>query len=147
MAGASLLLITGTLADQLRTGLELSDAAAAGIQVEPLRVANPTPPTIDMYPDTPFLERTAMGGEDWEAVFVVRARVGTVDNTSAQELLLDLLDPRSESSIRAAVEADRTIGGTVDDCHLDPLSPSGQIIYQETGTTLLGAEWRIRMVL
>jgi hypothetical protein len=139
--------ITEALADQIRVGLELSDAGAHGIQVEPIRVANPTPPTIDMIPDTPFLERTAQGGHSWEAVFVVRARVGTVDNVSAQQLLLGLLDPRQDSSLRAVIEADRTIGGTVDDSHLDQLSPSGQIIYQETGTTLLGAEWRIRLVL
>jgi hypothetical protein len=147
VAEASLVEITEALADQLRAGLTVLPAGMDGIQVEPIRVANPTPPTIDMYPDTPCLERTGQGGRSWEALWVVRARVGTVDNTAAQQLLLGLIDPRMDSSLRAVIESDRTLQGTVDDVQIEPLSPSGQTLYSETGITLFGAEWRIRMVL
>lgn len=118
-----------------------------GLQVIPRFAYNPTPPAIDIFPDPLFLFQAAMSA--YEAVFVVRARVTYVDSLAGQELLLELLDPSSELSLRAALEADRTFAGTVDASGPQeglPLS-SGLLEYDYGETTLLGAEWRVRVEL
>lgn len=119
-----------------------------GLQVVPKLVFNPTPPCIDIYPADPFLEQTAYGPGSREATFIVRARVSTADQEGGQELLLELLDPRADSSLIAALAADSTFGGVVGDSSVVD-GPSGYIVYENAGGggALLGAEWRLRVVL
>jgi hypothetical protein len=101
-------------------------------------VENPTPPCIDVYPGTPFQEGAGMGVASKRVFFTVRARVGTGDMSSAQALLLRLLDPADVASVEAAllevdavVAEDGVIGFTqyADD--------SG------AAERMIGSEWRI----
>jgi len=149
VADAPLLAVMEALADRIQIALASAAAANGGIQIEPTRVLNPTPPCIDIYPADPFLTRTAYGSVSWEAVFIVRARVLTADDQSGQELLLDLMDPRFGSSLIAAIEGDRTLAGTVDDLAVDELTPTGFRFYQDVdaATPHLGCEWRVKVEL
>jgi hypothetical protein len=138
--------IAAAIAAQLESELA---GVIDGIQIDPQRVFNPTPPCIDIYPGNPFLAQSAFG--QYEALFAVRARVSMADNQAGQELLLDLLDPRSPMSVRAALRADPTFAGTVDDSGLEDgnLDAGGFTIYQDTAQSepLLGCEWPLRVVL
>lgn len=138
--------IMAALADQIRDQL---DGTVIGLQVEPALIYNPTPPCIDVYPADPFTEQIAMGFREREVFFAVRARVTTADNVEGQQLLLDLMDPRSPFSVAAAIYNDRSLGGLVGD--LEVQGPTGFTVYADQGVTnagsLLGCEWRTRIVL
>lgn len=133
------------IAGRLEAGL---DPHLDGIQVDPRMVFNPTPPCLDIYPADPFLVQTAFGPGEREATFVIRARVSTADNEGGQELLLDLLDPAGNLSVIDVLAADSTLGGAVQDSAV-PIGPSGFIVYaaEGGGGDLLGAEWRLQVIL
>lgn len=134
------------IATQLETAL---GPAVDGVQISPLRLFNPSPPCLDIYPADPFLAQSGFGAH--EAVWTIRARVLTADNEAGQELLLDLLDPSSAASVRAALRADPTFGGTVDDSGLEEGGPeaTGYRIYRDTDASVdyLGCEWALRTAL
>lgn len=140
---ASLREIVAGLATTIDAGIS---AGLPGVQVEGGLLYNPTPPSVDMYPDNPFLAQTAMR-DSWEATWVVRARVSTAAHAEAQGLLLDLLDPRSPISVLAAINTDPTLGGTVDD-EAVVSAGSGFTAYPETESgSFLGVEWRVTVVI
>jgi hypothetical protein len=141
---SSLLEVMDAIAAQLETELL---GEVDGVQVVPRFAYNPTPPCVDVYPADPFLYQAAFGAH--EAVFIVRARVAYVDSQAGQELLLDLLDPSSSMSLRAALETDPTFGGVVDSSGPEEAAPlsSGLLEYDYGETRLLGAEWRLRVEL
>lgn len=134
------------LADQLRERLPAT-GELDGLQVEPLAVANPTPPAIDIYPADPFMEQSAMGYRSQEAIFVVRLRVSSADQQAAQRLALSLMDVNSDVSVTAALWSDLTLGGAVSDLHIESVSGFQWYVEANGGGGLLGAEWRVRTVL
>lgn len=121
-----------------------------GLQIDPYINGLPTPPTLDIYPDPgTFLERSAYGNGSWEAVFVVRARVATVDQQAGQQLLLRLMDPRpaEPASVIVALETDPTLGGVCDDTNVEFPTGYGALADPASEQPLLGCIWRTRVVL
>jgi hypothetical protein len=143
MPEVTLLEIAAALAAQVETGLAtpLPDLQVAGV-----RLFNPTPPCVDVYPGDPFAEQTGMRHTEQEVTFTVRARVSTADTEGGQELLLDIMDVRSPLSLAGAIYEDRTLAGTVADLRVE--GPSGHIMYVDQGGagSLLGVEWRTVIV-
>lgn len=121
------------MADQIRSAM---DAATAGsdlrVQVEPLRVFTPTPPTIDIFPADDFrgVEGASMGMISGLLRFTVRARIDTGDVDASQEILLDMLDDENALSIAAALMDDNTLGGLADDLSIE--SQSGHRMFTDT---------------
>jgi hypothetical protein len=142
VSGSSVLEILDALAVQLAHELGVDDGAQ--LQVVGRRIFNPTPPAIDVYPGDPFGEQVSFGWENRELLFTVRARVSTADHDAGQESLLELMDRNGTGSVIGAVEADRTLGGVVDDSLVE--GPSGFNLYADVvgGSELLGCEWRLR---
>jgi hypothetical protein len=137
--------VMDALAEQIQTGL---DPAVETLQVTPRMTFNPTPPSIDIYPSDPFQERLAFGLGEVEVFFDVRARVSTAEHEGGQDLLLSLMDPAALTSVAAAISADRTLGGAVQDAQAE--SPSNFGAYVDPGpnsTALLGCTWRTRVIL
>lgn len=145
---ATLQEIVEALADQITDGVAAADLAGEALQVWPFLVLNPTPPSVDIYPADPFSEQIAYGPtQERDVWFTVRARVVPTDVDASQQLLLQLMDPRSDTSVFAAIISDRTLGGRVSD--LLPAGPSGLIVYTPFGSEghLVGCEWRTRILL
>jgi len=115
------------------------------LQVSPRLLVNPTPPAIDIYPADPSQEDAAFGPFSSLTHWTVRARVTTVDHDANQDILLDLLEPYGSTSVRAAVLADKTLGGLAEGMAVDP--PSGMTVYPalEGTASYLGCEWRVRI--
>jgi hypothetical protein len=140
MSDPTLVEIMVALADQIRGNLAgTADPAIEGLQVEPLLVFNPTPPSIDVYPADPFQEPIAFGKGNNNMRFTVRARVSTAEHQGGQKLLLSMMDPRSETSVALAILEDRTLNGKVDHVHVE--GPSNYGIFAEEGGNLLGCTW------
>jgi hypothetical protein len=145
VAKAALLDVAYALRDQVEAGLD-GDDAIPDLQVAGIRLFNPTPPVVDVYPGDPFAEQTSMGYREQEVAFTVRARVSTAENEGGQELLLQMIDSSSPLSVAAAIYADTTLGGLIGDLRVE--GPSGHIVYIDPGGAgnLLGVEWRVVMV-
>jgi hypothetical protein len=145
---ASLVEIVEALADQINAEVAAQDLAGEALQVWPYLVLNPTPPCVDIYPADPFSEQNSYGPLDERDVwFTVRARVAPADVDASQQLLYQLMDSRADTSVMAAILADRTLGGRISD--LSPAGPTGIIVYtpiQNEGY-LVGCEWRTRVIL
>jgi hypothetical protein len=136
------------LADQIAfalTGGTTSPGTAApglaDLAVNPMLVWNPTPPALDVYPADPFQESIAYGRGNSDMNFVIRARVNTPDVEGAQELLLSLMEPVGVTSVAAAVNADRTLGGVVETTLVTGPSDYGFFV-DPGGGALLGCTWK-----
>ncbi len=116
-----------------------------GLSVYPLLELNPTPPAIDVYPDTPFQEAAAFGPGNNSLNFTVRARVNTPDNDGAQELLLTMMDPASSESVALAILEDTTLGGTVEHVAVEGPSDYGVFVEPSGNGAYLSCTWRARI--
>lgn len=131
----------------VRTGIAANLAAlgkSQGIQVSAYVLSNPTLPTIWVRPDAAELityhQAMQNGLEHWH--LVVEAFVGTGTDIGAQVKLDGLVASTGASSVKAAIESDKTLGGVaqslmVGDAH-------GYAEYaRPDGSTVLGAKWQI----
>lgn len=114
------------------------------LQVVPRMESNPTPPSIDVYPATPFTEVIAYGStrQYW---FTVRARVTTADQKGGQDLLLAMMDDGSDESVEEAIRSTRTYAGAKLG---DIEGPTEFGSFADTGVpeNLLGCTWRVALI-
>lgn len=109
---------------------------------------SPNPPAIDIQPAHPVAieyDRSMGGGADC-IYLVVRAISQQGTDVDWQTLLDTLMDPRSSTSIKAAVEADKTLGGVVSWCRV--LKCSGYHSYQLKGALepVMGVEFTVEVM-
>lgn len=143
---SSLRAIFAEMADELRNA---GTAALAGtgfaLQVEPRRIINPSPPTIDIYPGDPFRDTVGAGFGDMAGrlLVTVRARIDTPDNDAAQDWLVDMMDEEHDLSVAATLMDDQTLNGHVSSVHVTGFT--GQRFYDDLGHggAFLGCEWLV----
>lgn len=119
------------------------------LQVYPYWLANPTPPTIDIYPGDPFQDGTGFDPTQKACFFTIRVRVSTADQDAGQQGLLQMLDPAAATSVEGALIRDQTLGGLVDSVAVVPEGTTGYREYiADTAVNgrLLGAEWRVEVL-
>jgi hypothetical protein len=136
------------IVEAMAAALEPIAATIPDLQVTPYLNQNPTPPSIDIYPGTPFQTGTAFS-DDAEMWFTVRARTTFADSVAGQQGLYLLLDPGGPESVQGHLEADQTLGGLVDAVAVASEGVSGFTEYIEdaqTGGRLVGCEWRVRVL-
>lgn len=96
----------------IRNGLAANLATVPNMTVSKYVVLEPKPPLfiIRPHPDTLIDHHQAMveGAAIWH--MIVEAYAGALDDEAAQQLL-DVLCSSGASSVRAAIEADVTLGG------------------------------------
>jgi hypothetical protein len=118
------------------------------LQILPYLNVNPTPPSIDIYPGTPF--QTGSGyGDDKQVFFTVRARTTFADSIAGQQGLYRMLDPAGPGSVQNALEDDQTLAGVVQSLAVVDEGVSGFTEYVEdaqTGGRLVGVEWRVQVI-
>jgi hypothetical protein len=110
-----------------------------GIQIVPELNANPTPPSIDIYPGSPFQVGAAFRAGSNQVFWTVRARVATADQVAGYSLLLRLMDPNDPCSVEAAL-------ASVDVVMTAEEGVSEFRQYLDAGSqgeSLLGCEWRV----
>lgn len=138
------------IADQIRVALAGSDWT---FQVEPGYVANPTPPTIDVFLSDAGRELAETGsfgesdadsaGGEW---ITVRARVSGNDRHASQEILVELADAESPLSIVQALYDDPTLGGHAADVTLENRSGMVPIPTIDGGAWHFGITWRFLVI-
>ena len=131
------------MADAIRTGL--STVTDVDVQVEPYMVADPSPPTIDMYPGDVARGTAAEAfGLNGEFLFTVRARVPGNDPVANQALLNAFLDDVDSLSVPNALEDDHTLGGLA--ASLDCIDPTGLVLYPYGQEVLPGRQFTCRVI-
>jgi hypothetical protein len=133
---------------EIREGLATNLASIPNVQVSAYVLGNPTMPAIEVVPgwegrDGIDYDKTFRRGLD-ALVFTVRAMVGTPTDIGAQKRLDRMISPTGEDSIKAAVEADGTLGGVVEDLHVTSCS-GYKAFARDGGTVALGANWRVEV--
>jgi hypothetical protein len=107
---ANLAAIHTALADQIRLNVQRD------INVSPHPNSGMPLPLIEVWPATEYIDYYSLSDSD-DGVLAVRFRllVATASNSATEfKIITDLLTWDGPHSIRAAVMADRTLGGTVD---------------------------------
>ena len=130
-----------TLTD-VRTGLKNRLATINGVRAYAYEPPNPQPPA--MYVGGPMSGTTYDTDFDGDTLWalIIGIFVTPADLTRAQSAIDAYLDPRSSSSIRAAVMADQTLGGTVSYARVVGVEESPRLVGQ-AGSQLLYASVRV----
>lgn len=129
----------------IRDGLRANLASIPGVQVSAYVLSNPVLPVVWIRPASDAVDyHRAMGNGLDEWSMLVQAYVGTPSDLGAQKKLDELLASSGSSSVKAAIESDKTLNGAASDLIVD--SCTGYLEYaRPDGSTALGAEWNVRV--
>lgn len=142
----SLQLILDTMSDQIADLMEAE--SPWDVQVHSGMLANPTPPSIDVYLADPSNDPESGGfgaaaDDSAEGYWVnVRARVSPTDLDAQQKVLIALVDHTSTMCLTDAFESDPTLGGYASDIALDQVSGYALFPSIDGGSVLIGVLWR-----
>lgn len=130
----------------IRTALAaaLSAGLGEGFQVSAYRLAAPTYPSVEVWPDSiTYHQAMSNGLAFW--TFTVRAYTGITTDIGAQQDL-DALLGENGSGVKAAIETDRTLGGV---CNRVTVRSAGnyQTYVTADGGQLVGADWTVEVLL
>ena len=125
---------------QIRAGLATNLATVTGAQISSYQLANPTTPAFAIFPAaTEYNQAMARGLDKW--TFTVQAIVSAAVDQNGQQQLDEYLAPTGSTSVRAALETDRTLAGVVQ--NLVVTRVSGYVLYADAQPPALGCEWTV----
>lgn len=114
---------------QIREGLASNLSAIADVQVSAYMLASPTPPAIHIIPPAIEYHQAMQNGLGTVSVTVqLLAALGP--DIGAQKKLDLYRAPSGASSVKAAIEADPTLGGVVKDCIVVSASEPQVLVLQ-----------------
>lgn len=124
--------------DSIRTGLANRLATISGLRVAAQQPDNPNPPLALVIPDNTKYDDVFGRGMD-TTTFRIILMVSRVAEKQAQKSLDAYCATTGSSSIKAAIEGDKTLGGSVFDCRVIEMRNYGQIPVGDV--TYLGCEF------
>ena len=124
----------------LRAGLATRLATVSGLRTTTETPDTISPPVAIVNVANVNYDRTFMRGLD-EYNFVVTVIVGRVGERSAQRLLDSYISTTGSSSVKLAIELDRTLGGTCDTLRVTDMRNYGSLVIGEI--TYLAAEFNV----
>ena len=113
----------------LRDGLADRMSTIRGLRTSATVPDAPRPPVAVVMPDRVVYDLNARRGAD-TFLFTVILLVGRADDRAAQNNLDAYIV--GDSSIKAAIEADRTLGGVADTCRVTEMNNYASMIIGET---------------
>lgn len=122
----------------IRAGLATRLATISGLRVAAEQPDNPNPPIAVIIPDLTRYDDTFQRGMD-TTTFRIILIVSRAAEKYAQRKLDTYVSTTGSTSIKAAIEGDRTLGGTVFDCRVTEMRNYGQISVGDV--TYLGCEF------
>lgn len=133
------------------TAVEIREAISAalkeipGMQASAYVLGNSTPPFAHVLRGELVYDQ-AMGHGTHTWTMRVRAYVALTTDIGAQKLLDEYLAVDGERSIKAAIEADPTLGGVISDLQVKSASGEQEVV-RDQGGPLLGSEWTVEVWL
>lgn len=86
----------------------------------------------------------ARGVDEWQ--LIVRGVVGLASDVGAQKNMDVWLSSSGSRSVKAAIEADKTLGGAAHDIHVTGASGLREYGTSNGAAVYLGAEWAVRVL-
>ena len=124
----------------LRTGIATNLATITGLRTTSTMPDNPNPPIAIVIPrSVSYDEAFRKGMQIYQ--FNVMVIVGRVDERSAQNNLDAFCSSTGSSSIKLAIESDKTLGGSAFDVRVTEMTNYGQITVGEV--VYLSAEFQV----
>lgn len=111
----------------MRTGIANNLATIAGLRTSALVPDDPKPPIAVVRPNSISydLAFARTGGDEYE--YNVLVIVGRVDERSAQNKLDEYCAPSGDTSVKQAIESDKTLGGNAYDLRVREMRNYQQI--------------------
>jgi hypothetical protein len=126
--------------DQLRIGLATNLATISGLRTSAEIPDNPSPPIAIVQLRTVEYDQAFQRGMA-VYTFLVTVIVGRSAEREAQRRLNDYCDNSGVSSVKVAIESDRTLGGSAFDCRVISMDNIGNL--QLGDATYLAAEFTV----
>lgn len=131
---------------EIREGIAANLDTIPGLQASAYVLGNATPPAAEVEPgwgseSAISYDKAFQRGLDGYA-FTVRVLVGNAHDIGAQKRLDKMIAPSGSSSVKAAVEANPTLSGAIDDLRVTECG--GYRRYGNEGR-VLGAEWKVQV--
>jgi hypothetical protein len=123
---------------QMRDGIAANLMTITGLRTTTTIPDNPQPPVAIIQPNTINYDRTFARGLD-EYNFVVTVIVGRASERQAQRLLDLFCAGSGSSSVKTAIESNRTLTGLIQDLRVSAMRNYGTIAIGEV--TYLAAEF------
>jgi hypothetical protein len=124
----------------LRAGLATRLATISGLRTTTETPDTISPPIAIINVANVNYDRAFQRGLD-EYNFVITVIVGRVGERSAQRLLDSYVSPVAPSSVKLAIELDRTLGGKCDSLRVTDMRNYGSLVIGEV--TYLAAEFNV----
>jgi len=128
------------LLSELRTGIATNLATITGLRTASTMPDNPSPPIAIVIPSTISFDDTFQRGMQTYA-FNVLIVVGRADERTAQNKLDAYCASTGTSSIKLAIEKDKSLGGKAFDVRVSEMRNYGSILIGEV--TYLSAEFTV----
>lgn len=128
---------------ELRTGIATNLATISGLRTSATIPDQVTPPIAVVMPNTITYDTSfsRAGGDEYE--FIVMVIVGRVDERTAQNRLDAYCSGSGASSVKLAIESDKTLGGKAFDCRVTNLRNYNQVTVGDT--TYLSGEFVVQV--
>lgn len=129
--------------EEIRRGLAASLETIPRLNQSAYLLSQPILPQAEIEPGEIQYDLTFARGQD-RYTLTIRVQVGLATNIGAQKTLDRMLAPSGVYSVKAAVEADPSLGGACEDLRVTECT--GYRVYvREGGPSALGAEWRVEV--
>lgn len=115
---------------ELRTGIATNLATITGLRTSAFMPDNPNPPIAVVMPSSISYDDTFNRGMQ-TYVFNVLVIVGRVDERTAQSNLDAFVSGTGSSSVKRAIEVDKTLGGKAFDTRVTEMRNYGQLSIQD----------------
>ena len=125
---------------EIREALATKMATITGLRTFPYIPDNPRPPLAVVIPERISYDTNANRGLD-DLIFSVTVLVGRADDRAAQRNLDQYI--LGESSVKKAIEADRTLGDKVQSCRVTEMLNYQQVPYGEQ--LMLGCQFTVEV--
>lgn len=134
---------------QIREGLKANLGTLSNCQVSAYELSNPTPPCLEVFPDPgegiEYHQAGSNGLAYW--VFSVRGTVAATTDIGGQMLLDEWLAPSGSSSVKEALESDKTLGGVVQDVHVRSCTGYQEYAKQGLNGSFFAAVWTVLVLV
>lgn len=128
---------------QLRSGIATRLATISGLRNAATMPAQPNPPIAIVIPQRVSYD-TAFARGVLTYTFTVQVIVGQVSERISQSLLDGFAPGSGASSIKVAIEGDKTLGGVASDVRVSEMTAYQSIVVGEI--TYMGAEFEVSVL-
>ena len=129
-----------TTVGAIRAGIAANLATIPGLRTSATIPDDPKPPIAIVAPESISFD-TSMGRGLDTYQFTVMCIVGRVSERTAQNTLDAYCDPSGASSVKTAIESNRTLSGACNDLRVVDLRNYGDLVIADI--TYLAAEFRV----